>query len=129
MPILDGGRSWPWNSYKPVLDEKEMEYLKRAKLNTSMLDDMDGLNRWWEWDVFLQSDSLHWLIDHNNEVAWNGQRPGKGGVLDGADMSSLLDSQTQQQVDYGPVWWTMYARDSSRGWIIVLAWALTGMAE
>jgi hypothetical protein len=113
-----------------TLRDAERDYLQRAKLNTSIAEDRGGANRWWEWDVYLQSDSLHWTLDTDAAIAWEGKLPGRGGLHDSVqNQQAAAASSSQQTKTEVDIWWSRLASDSRRGWVIVLAWALTGIAE
>jgi hypothetical protein len=112
-----------------TVDQKEVDHIKKVHLNSSQIDDMGGLNRWWEWDVYLQSDTLHWILDAQDEVAWNGKRPGREDAYRPSMAQASQESPQPISLDTGEAWWALLARDSSRSWTIVLAWAMTGAIE
>ncbi|UZJ56613.1 hypothetical protein CBS101457_005933 [Exobasidium rhododendri] len=125
VPILNEG----YQTKKQ--NQTETDFLLRAKLNTSAVEDMGGFNRWWEWEVYLQTDSLHWTMDKNAGIAWEGRKPGRGGVHDSYQLQQAVSEQpsVDSTVDEVPAWWPMLASDSRRGWVILLAWAVSGVVE
>lgn len=127
-PTIDGGKAWPWGDSKEKtrVTVPQMDYLERAGLNTSSRNDMGGLNNWWEWDLYLKADSLHWMKEHDEGIAWDRKLVGKGTARQSFSTATLLQKEVKNAA---PLWWNAFARDSSRGWIIVLAWAFTGAVE
>lgn len=131
IPPLNRAIPWPWGAH--TITKEERLDLERMGLLTSNVDDMNGINKWWEWELYLQSDSLHWIKDHGAGIAWSGRKAsvGAGGEHEGADLIVQGDkAPLQPPPRYSQAgWWPIFARDSSRGWIIVFAWALTGLVE
>jgi hypothetical protein len=131
IPPLNRGREWLLGGIAPT--EDQVKDLERQGLTTSANDDMNGINKWWEWELYLQTDSLHWIKDHGDGIVWSGRgaNKGAGGEHEGADLIVQSDKAPLQPkpkfVEAG--WWPIFARDKSRGWVVVLAWALTGLAE
>jgi hypothetical protein len=131
IPPLNRGQAWPMGKFETTNDQ--FKNLERLGLNTSAKDDMNGINKWWEWELYLQTDSLKWTKDHGDEIIWSGKGAsnGAGGHHEGADMVVQSDKAPLQPrpMFSNAGWWPIFARDKSRGWVIVLAWALTGLAE
>jgi protein SYS1 len=142
-PILDGGRPWPWNKYKVKANQHDIDFLRESNLQTSDSDkDRTGTRFWWEYEAFLHSQENKFIkIQDVGEIAWEGKRLGAGSILEKAAAERLImeaklasDANTKvgekQRAFYANQgWWSIFAQDSSRGWIIVIAWALAGAVD
>lgn len=130
IPITDGGRAWPWGEYHfDKLSQVETEALTTGGANTSNIDDGFGIRYWWEWEAFVQRDTRRYVkIKSGDSVAWEGRKMGAGSVQESIVRNLIATSGRDKT--YGELgWWYALAKDSSRGWVIVLAWAVAGAAE
>ena len=145
-PILDGGRPWPWNKYKIQANQHDIDFLRDSNLQTSDSDkDQIGTRFWWEYEAFLHSQENRFIkIQDVGEIAWEGKRLGAGSILEKAAAERLIveakmasetseksdgKQQQQQSLYANQGWWPIFAQDSSRGWIIVIAWAIAGAID
>lgn len=141
--ILDGGRPWPWNRYKIKANQHDIDFLRDSNLQTSDSDkDRIGTQFWWEYEAFLHSQENKFIkISDVGEIAWEGKRLGAGSILEKAKAEHLIgkakvngdpdsnENEKQQALYANQGWWPIFAQDSSRGWIIVIAWALAGAVD
>lgn len=129
QPIIDGGRPWPWGQiHYDRISIREKDVLEHG-LATSAMDQGYGIRYWWEWEAFLEAETENFIkIKSGNNIAWDGRQLGLGSLQESAVQSVLQDYPKDGAYDELG-WWFAFARDPSRGWAIVFAWAVAGIAE
>lgn len=129
-PITDGGRAWPWGQHHADrISVGEQDILSMGGAGTSDLNDGFGIRYWWEWEAFMQRSTTEFTkINSSKSIAWEGRRLGSGSIQESSVRKTLArNGRNEAYKELG--WWYALAQDRSRGWAIVLAWAITGVAE
>jgi hypothetical protein len=135
-PIQNGGRAWHGRPHETPLSRHELDFLRESNLNTSDVADGFGNRFWWEYEAFVHIDANHFVkIDQPGQIAWEGRRLGSGGIAEKAAQQAIYraklessdPSQAEVYDDRG--WWYVFGQDASRGWIICLAWAMSGVVD
>lgn len=99
-----------------------------SAMESDRWDEAQGLDRWWDSAAYLLPPTTAAAEERGpikvavGDVGWIGSRPASVHSIDAAPPAPKGKTKP-------PAWYRATAQDPSRGWSIVLAWVLTGIAD